>query len=48
VVLLSPIDGAHGTLRTGFNIKEQNLFYKINDKEIPFGSINLRNLTLKE
>lgn len=48
VVLLSPINGAHGTLRTGLNLKGQNLFYKINDKEIPCGNINLRKLTLKE
>ncbi|TPG37504.1 hypothetical protein [Flavobacterium pectinovorum] len=48
VVLLSPINGAHGTLRTGFSLKGQNLFYKINDKEIPSGSINLTNLTLKK
>ena len=38
--------GVGGTLRTGLSIKEQNLFYKINDKEIPCGKINLKKLVL--
>lgn len=47
VVMLCLVNGAHGTLRTGFSIKGQNLYYKINDKEISCGSISLRNLTLE-
>ena len=48
VVLLCVTEGAHGTLRTGLSLKGQNLFYTINDKEIPCGSINLKDLTLEE
>ncbi|MNG32264.1 hypothetical protein D3C84_1182310 [compost metagenome] len=47
VVMLCLIDGAHGTLRTELNLKGQNLYYKINNKEINCGSINLKNLMLK-
>ncbi|MDU0372421.1 hypothetical protein ACFPAF_18615 [Hymenobacter endophyticus] len=36
--------GVNGTLRTGLRIKEQQLFYKINDKEITCGNINLHQL----
>ena len=43
VVMLCLIEGAHGTLRTGLSLKGQNLFYRINDKEIHCGSINLKN-----
>lgn len=42
VVMLCLLDGAHGTLRTGFRLKGQNLYYKINNKEIPCGSINFK------
>ncbi|UKT64671.1 hypothetical protein [Pedobacter mucosus] len=35
--------GVNGTLRTEFYIKEQSLFYKINDKEIYCGSIKIKN-----
>ncbi|MEO6550108.1 MAG: hypothetical protein ABIN94_19045 [Ferruginibacter sp.] len=59
VVMLSLIEGAHGTMRTGLSLKGQNLFYRIkvdgsksnsksNDKEIHVGSINLKNLMLKK
>jgi len=48
VVLLSVTNGARGTLRTGLSIKGQNLFYKINDKEIHCGNINLENLILQQ
>ena len=34
--------GVGGILRTGLSIKEQKLFYRINDKEIPCGKINLK------
>ena len=40
--------GVDGTLRTGLSLKEQNLFYRINDKEIHCGKINLKNLILKK
>lgn len=48
VVMLCLIEGAHGTLRTGLRLKGQNLLYRINDKEIDCGSINLKNLTLQK
>jgi hypothetical protein len=40
--------GVDGTLRTGLSLKEQNLFYRINDKEIYCGKINLKKLTLQK
>jgi len=57
VVMLCLSKGAHGTLRTELNIKEENLFYRVkvdgsnsnnksNDKEIRCGSINLKDLIL--
>lgn len=36
--------GVGGTLRTGFNLKGQALYYKMNDKEIRCGKINLKDL----
>lgn len=39
--------GVDGTLRTGLCIKEQNIFYRINDKEIHCGHINLKQLKTK-
>ena len=59
VLILCLIEGAHGTLRTELNLKEENLFYRIkvdgsnnnnksNDKEIRCGSINLKNLMLQK
>ena len=48
VVMLCLIEGAHGTLRTGLSLKGQNLFYRINDKEIHCGSINLKKLMLRK
>jgi hypothetical protein len=47
VVILCLIEGAQGTLRTELTLKGQNLYYKINNKEINCGSINLKNLKLK-
>jgi hypothetical protein len=38
--------GLNGTLRTGLSVKEQNLFYRVNDKEIHCGQINLKKLVL--
>ena len=40
--------GVNGTLRTGLSIREQDLFYKINDKEIYCGKINLKKLSLQK
>jgi hypothetical protein len=40
--------GVGGTLRTGLSIKEQNLFYRINDKEIPCGKINFKKMMLQK
>ena len=40
--------GVNGTLRTGFSLKEQDLFYRINKTEIRCGSINLKNLMLRK
>ena len=40
--------GVDGTLRTGLSIKEEKLSYRINDKEIECGSINLKQLELKK
>lgn len=47
VVTLST-KGVNGPIRTGFSIEGQNLFYKINDKEISCGRINLKDLTFKK
>ena len=57
VIMLSLVEGAHGTIRTELSLKGQNLFYRIkndgsksntksSDKEINCGSINLKNLML--
>ena len=59
IVVLSLIEGAGGTMRTGLSLKGQNLFYRIkidgsksntksNDKEIHCGNINLKNLVLQK
>jgi hypothetical protein len=34
--------GMSGAIRTGFSIKEQNLFYSINGNEFPSGKINFK------
>ena len=47
VVILSN-KGVDGTLRTGFSLKEQDLFYRINKTEINCGKINLKNLMLQK
>jgi hypothetical protein len=36
--------GVDGTIRAGLSLKDQNLFYKVNDKEVHCGKINLKNL----
>ena len=45
VVTLSD-HGVNSTLRTGLSLKEQNLFYRINDKEIHCGMVNLKRMIL--
>ena len=35
--------GVGGIIRAGLSLKEQNLFYRINDKEIHSGKIDLKN-----
>ena len=35
--------GVNGTLRTGVSLKDQNLFYRVNDEEIHCGQINYKN-----
>ena len=57
--MLCLTEGAHGTLRTELNLKEDNLFYRVKvdgsnsndewkDKEIRCGNINLKNLILQK
>ena len=36
--------GVDGTLRTGLSLKGENLFYRINDKEIHCGKINFKKI----
>ncbi|WP_289659845.1 hypothetical protein [Flavobacterium panacagri] len=38
----------YGVLRTELSLKGQKLFYKVRDKEILCGSINLKNLKVKK
>ena len=38
--------GTGGVMRAGLSLKEQYLFYRINDKEIACGKMNLKNLRL--
>lgn len=40
--------GVGGTLRTGFSLKGQNLFYSVNDKEILCGKIDLTKLMVRK
>ena len=40
--------GVGGTLRTGFSLKGQNIFYRVNDKEILCGKIDLTKLMLRK
>jgi hypothetical protein len=47
VVTLST-HGVAGTLRAGLSLKGQNLFYRINDKEILCGKIDLTKLMLRK
>ena len=39
--------GVNGTLRTGLSLKGQDLFYRINEKEIQCGRINIKGMMLK-
>lgn len=40
--------GVDGTVRTGLRLKGQDFFYRINDKEIQCGKIDLKGMTLKK
>lgn len=40
--------GVDGTLRTGLSLKGQNIFYRINDREIHCGMINFEKATLRK
>lgn len=40
--------GVNGTLRTGFSLREHDLFYRINKTEIHCGKINLKKLMLRK
>ena len=40
--------GVNGTLRTGFSLKDQDLFYRINKTEVHCRRINLKKLTLRK
>ena len=40
-------DDGNGTTRAGFSLKGQNLFYKLNGKEIYCGKINLNLKSVK-
>jgi hypothetical protein len=59
LILSLAVEGATGMMRTGFNLKGQNLFYRIsrysmpaksllNEKVVVSGSINLKNLILRK
>lgn len=48
LVTLRLFEGVGGVLRTELSLKGQNLYYKINNKEIQCGSINLKNLMLEK
>ncbi|WP_426063912.1 hypothetical protein [Flavobacterium sp. DSP2-3-1] len=59
VVMLCLSEGAHGTMRTELNVKEENLFYRVkvdgsntnnksSDRQIRCGNINLKNLILQK
>ena len=47
VVILS-IKGVDGTIRAGFSLKEDKLYYRVNDKEIYCGNSNIKNLKLQK
>lgn len=60
VVMLCVIEGAKGAMRTGFSLKGDSLVYRISriagppplsvidEKEIPCGSIKLKNFELRK
>jgi hypothetical protein len=47
VVVLSE-QGLEGTLRAGFSMKDDKLYYKVNDKEIYCGQVTIENLKLQK
>ncbi|TDE54439.1 hypothetical protein [Flavobacterium sp. GT3P67] len=48
VVTLSNQRVGEGTLRTGLSLRGQNLFYRVNNKEIPCGKIDLTKLMIRK
>jgi hypothetical protein len=40
--------GVEGIIRTGFSLKDDTLYYRVNDKEIHCGNINLKGLMLQK
>ena len=47
VVILST-GGGEGTIRAGFNVRDDKLYYRVNEKEIYCGQFNSKNLTLQK
>lgn len=47
VVTLSE-QGVEGTIRAGFSMKDDKLYYRVNDKEIYCGQVNIKNLQLQK
>ncbi len=40
--------GVNGTVRAGFSLKDDKLYYRVNDKEIHCGQFNIKNLKLQK
>jgi len=47
-VVITSHRGINGSLRTGLSLKQQELIYTVNGKEIPCGIINQDNLSVKQ
>jgi hypothetical protein len=47
VVVLSE-KGLEGTIRAGFSMKDDKLYYRVNDKEIYCGQVNIKNLKIEK
>lgn len=48
VVILCLADGARGTLRAELTVKGETIYYKINNKEIKCGSINVKKIIVEK
>jgi hypothetical protein len=40
--------GVNGTVRAGFSVKNDKLYYRVNEKEIYCGHSTIQNLTLQK